>query len=150
MGAVGIALVVLQLVPVLLGGRLPLPLRHAASELAELRLLADGGDAYRTSLLLLPGWIYLVVGAALAKALPLWLVQRLLLGIAIGGAPLLAERFARALGRPYLGLLGAAAISASSVLYYGLTAHLLSLLPFWWGAWALVKQVDDPRATRRG
>ncbi len=158
--ALGILLAV-QLVPIFLAGTpsLPLPLRHAPSEAAELRLWLDAAstpaapDAYETTLLPLPGWLHLVVAGALGRLLNAALVARLLLGLALGGATLGAWRFGARAGRPLAALVGAAAAGSTAVLAYGPTAHLLSLAPFWWGAVEIVKLLDDrddaaPRRTR--
>lgn len=147
-----VVLLLVQLVPVWLsvGMQAPLPVRHGASELAEVRLwVAPGG--YVTTLLPLPGWLYLVVAGALDKVLATVVVHRVLLSLALVGGPLAAMAFAARLGRPRaVGFLGGVLAGSGVLLGYGLSAHLLSLVPFWWGAAELVNLLDHPERPPRG
>lgn len=139
-----IVLLLVQLVPVWLslGVHAPLPLRHAASELSEVRLWTNPGG-YVTTLLPLPGWLFVVIAGALDRVLATVVVHRVLLSIALLGGPLAAMGFASRLGRPRaVGLLGGVLASGGVLFGYGLSAHLLSLIPFWWGARELVNILD--------
>lgn len=130
-----------QLAPFFSSG--PLPLRQVPSDLALLQIWIRGSAHYDATLVLVPGWLYVVLLRGLAALVGVVDASRCLLGAYVLLTPLSVIALARAAGRPrWQGLVGFAGIYGV-VWSHGLGAHLLSAVPFFLGAAALIKLLDD-------